>query len=79
MGNTSDELLPTGSRSQPFGLARAGCRPRHELRQLDVGDCRWRFVLTDGDTVTVRFDDRGYRNLSVAAVVERGLLHVTRR
>ena len=79
MGNTSDELLPTGSRSQPLRLARAGSRPRHELRQLDVGDCRWRFVLTDGDTVTVRFDDRGYRNLSVAAVVERGLLHVTRR
>jgi len=29
--------------------------------------------------VTVPFDDRGYRNLSVAAVVERGLLRVTRR
>jgi hypothetical protein len=28
--------------------------------------------------VTVLFDDRGYRNLSVAAVVERGLLRVTR-
>ena len=62
----------------PFGLARAGSRPPHELRQLNVGDCRWQFVLTDGDTVTVLFDDRGHRNLSVAAVVERGLLRVTR-
>jgi len=35
-----------------------------------------RVVRAVGDTVTVLLDDSGYRNLSVAAVIERGLLRV---
>jgi ATP-dependent DNA helicase RecQ len=62
------EDVPTGAGRFP-----AGAPVAH--RQWGPG----RVVRTDGDTVTVLFDDRGYRNLSVAAVVERGLLRVTRR
>jgi ATP-dependent DNA helicase RecQ len=60
--------VPTGAERFPAGAP--------------VAHRRWgrgRVVRTDGDTVTVLFDDRGYRNLSVAAVAERGLLRVTGR
>jgi hypothetical protein len=36
-----------------------------------------RVVRGYGDTLTVLFDARGYRNLSVTAVVERRLLRVS--